>query len=241
MIKILMMPLILFCFAIVATSCSAIFAIGIETNTYSNSHGLLEIMPFDECDMPCLFGTSLNGLSYAEIQNLLENHPLTYDASFEYDTNRIKWIWSNRARSLISQKFSKLPYYDDLNFVEFEKNRVSKIGIVFGYSLADIIDIYGNKFIVYPYIDAGLAGTTYALEYPELEGWFIVSKRCENPYLTPNTFVVSYIYMVNDEPYYVKHTTPPEDWTGNPDDWFEPVHWSDYQTEIQSCSAFVPG
>ncbi|NOG65606.1 MAG: hypothetical protein HND46_19490 [Chloroflexi bacterium] len=214
---------------ILAGNCNILSSNQFTSGSSLQNAVLSEMIPLDKCNEPCLFGAPLENLTYDEVHELLIHHPFTSDAIFTFEPNRIIWTWpQSKMPMLLSDGYSGLSYFYDLNRITFEQGKVSEIAIAFGYSLKDIIQRFGNEFAIYPYVSTMRAGDSYILKFAGIDGWFRALHNCDLPHFTPETFVVMYLYFSNYVPDYVNQGVPPVKWVG-------------YETQIQGCSAFIPG
>lgn len=189
-----------------------------------------EMITADNCESLCFFGNSLAEKTYEQTRKLLETHPLTQDATFDFQEDNIDWTWSETATLLLtSGRHDHLnPYLNmDLNVIIFSREldgKVSSVTVALRSPLYEIIEVFGDNFLVYP-LGAVRNIHAYGIVYDDLPGVFEVHLDCNQPELTSHTDIVRYYYSY----------TPDLRATG--------TIWEGYGTQLPDCSApaFQPG
>jgi hypothetical protein len=216
-----------FSFLLLLVSCNGIWDVLNNTHPSSAMKNVVEIIKTDDCNAPCLFGTSLRGATYEEIGRLLETSPWMNHAEIEFNVGRILWEWSDEVTpQLVSEQYQGLSRWKLTNSFYFQHNILWSADIVFSLSVEEIINEYGDKFQVYPFGYYG-AITTYALVYPQFNGGVFEAKvDCSNPEITPKTLVLGFSYDQNIEQEIAKANI---------------VQWAGYDTKLPAdCSSFQP-
>jgi hypothetical protein len=104
---------------------------------------------------------------------------------------------------------------------------LSSYGLAVFISFGEMLDTFGDDFIVVGWTSHRVLGAGYAIFYPQLRGYFIVFTDCEDPQIAVTTTVVDYIYTDVI--------------------WIE-IHsenqfsiWNGYDTVFPDCSTFPAG
>jgi hypothetical protein len=170
---------------------------------------------------------SLKDATYEQVKNLLETSPLTADTQIDFEDELISWHWSQAVEEwLTSSEYPNLSPWHDINYISFKDGFVWDVNIVFALPLQDIIDVFGDDFRVYPVGSDGRQ-SIYGLVYHEPAGVFMTSLDCDNPAVSPETFIGNYYYRST----FIPALDDPE----------TTVLWQGYSTELQDCSFFKPG
>jgi hypothetical protein len=183
----------------------------------------------DSCaTSPCFLSQSVENIPLDSVASILENSDLVEIESIDRTTNEIRWEWSTETIQRLS--YEKVDTYSiiDENVIRFDEDgNLLSYSLVFHIPLDEMLNTFGEAFIVLPWTSHRILGAGYAILYPQLSGYFVVYADCGEPYFTDTSDVTNYVFV---------ETMQIE---------IRQIHqfaiWNGYETALPNCSTFPAG
>ena len=185
-------------------------------------------------DSPCLFGQSLRGMSYDQVQRIISNSNMR-DSLFLVDAPRgtIRWIWAPEialtlgvdvySEILTEDVYSFISEFSSFNNVSFRDGMADGVWLHFETELSTLVQTYGEPLLIAPWSYTRFGDMTFHIIFPDVEGYFTAITRCDSPELVASTRIIGHSSTV-EEPYI----------SG------EALEWQGYTDALPDCTIFQP-
>ncbi len=189
----------------------------------------------DTCtDSPCLFGQSLQGMSYNQVHQLISVSDMRDNlVLIDSPMGTIYWLWSSEiapvlgvpaySEILTEDEYNHINEFNGFNSISFHNGLASSVGLGFETQLSVLVEIYGEPVMVDPLSYNRFGDLTFQIFFPNIEGYFTAYTQCDNPELVASTRILRYTSTV-DDPFISD----------------EVVEWQGYTDELPDCTTFQP-
>ena len=189
----------------------------------------------DTCtDSPCLFGQSLQGMSYNKVHQLISLSDMRNNlVLIDSPMGTIYWLWTSEiapilgvptySEILTEDEYNHINEFYGFNSVSFRDGLASSIGLGFETQLSVLVQTYGEPVMVDPLSYNRFGDMTFHIFFPNVEGYFTAYTRCDNPKLIASTRILRYTSTV-DKPFISD----------------EVIKWHGYTDDLPDCTIFQP-
>lgn len=197
--------------ALAATSTLAVSLLACTAGRDAEPSGIRlvsELIDGENCETPCLWGTSLRGASFEETMEVLRTIPLMQDVILdiqEYSQTdpytqtetriqAVSWVWPEATSRRLASDGMQLIGDRNYNYMWFSDGILESVHIGFAIRLGELVEAWGppRGMFTGPYRPL-MAGLVLVYEHPI--GHFGAFIDCHAPELSPNTIIRSYSYQ----------------------------------------------